>query len=523
MTIRVQEGPTGILQLECDGGEGETYLPNCDMDAAIDLLKEFQELRDSSTGISLKDNYHCDGFDWYPAMVSQLFWYVFFPWIKYYPLAVDAIKRCKNFVFESRGNFRGLLQTLDLASARKVRVSWKLHLHEWVWKLNNELLVWRKKCDVVFFRFASKDFRSKEILQGLDALGINYIPAVPSHSIWKALANIIRCGPDYFFAQPPPTWHGNRFNRCYNLAGLSAEKSALFAAAIKLVERTLTSCVADMRLHGRWLGKCGAQVFYGFDDVNTYLFPLLYAARSLGLFTLGHQHGAYVKRHAGYTMPGLSDRSFQWFDRVMVWGPYWQSKMRRDAPVHPPEIWVVGSNKLKLNYTCSPENTPRCSPSNILIPYEFLADTAAIGRFIQRFVECGYTVWFRPRPDEPLDSQLHAYLLPHSVIAKLKVAKDSLDKDFLSKIDIVAGSMTTMIYELLPTGKIFWYLDTPYRHLQDLVDENFAHTIRLGDIKPASEMPAEMMIPTLVSERYLFGSENLEETLKKNLVSKLFR
>ena len=519
MKIRVQEGPTGILQLESDKGERETYLPICDMDAAIEILKEFQELKDSATGASLKDNYHCEGFDWYPTMVSQLFWYVFFPWIKYSPLAADAINRRKNFVFESQGNFCGLLKTLDLATARKIHVSWKLHLHELLWKLNNELLGWRKKCDIIFFRFAAKDYRSKEILEGLDALGINYIPAVPSHSIWRALSNIIRCGPDYFFAQPPPTWHGNRFNRCYNLAGLSAEKSTLFAAAVKLVEQTLTSCVLDMRLHRRWFHKFGVRVFYGFDDVNTYIFSLLYAARSLGLFTLGHQHGAYVKRHVGYTMPGLPERSFQWFDRVLVWGPYWQNKMRRDAPVHPPEIWTIGSNKLKHAYTplCAKPST--AAPSNIFIPYEFLADTATIGKFIQRFVDCGYTVWFRPRPDESLDSQLDAYILSEKARGKLQLAQGPLNDNFLSKIDIVAGTMSTMIYELLPAGKIVWYLETPCRHLQDLVDEGFAHSIRLEDIKPPTQMPMEFMIPTRANSSSIFGEDSLASVLSSQLLS----
>lgn len=518
---QVEEGPTGILRLTRSDGSPETYLPNCDMDAAIELLTEFQELKDVATSSSLKDNYHCEGFDWYPAMVSQLFWYVFLPWVKYAPLATDAIQGRKTFVFEGLGNFRGLMLTLNLASGGLPRRSWKLSLFEWLWKLNNELLVRRKKGDVVFFRFAAKDFRSKDILEALDNLGINYIPAVPSHGIWTAAANILRRGPDYFFAQPPPVWHGNRFGHSYDLTGFSVEKSVLFSAAVALVERTLTSCVADMRLHRRWLRQLGARVFYGFDDVNTYIFPLLYAARSLGLFTLGHQHGAYIKRHAGYTMPGLPDRSFVWFDRVLVWGAYWRDKMIRDARVHPPEIWVRGSNKLKHTYTPSRGQSSGAAPSSILIPYEFLADTGTIGKFIQRFVESGYTVWFRPRPDEPVNTQLDAYLLPEETRGKLRLAQGPLNDELLSKIDIVAGTMTTLVYELLPAGKIIWYLDTPYRHLQDLVDEGLAHRIQLEEIQAPGQMPLDLTTPTVASAKSFFGSATLEEMLQKHLHSAL--
>ena len=94
-------------------------------------------MKDVATSSSLKDNYHCEGFDWYPAMVSQLFWYVFLPWVKYAPLAADAIQGRKTFVFEGLGNFRGLMLTLDLASGRLPLRSWKLYLFEWLWKLNN--------------------------------------------------------------------------------------------------------------------------------------------------------------------------------------------------------------------------------------------------------------------------------------------------------------------------------------------------------------------------------------------------
>lgn len=523
MIIRVEEGPTGILRLKAPNTPEETYQPNCDMDAAIELLKEFQSIKDASDGALLKDNYHCEGFNWYPAMVSQLFWYVFLPWVKYHPLTAEFIQGQKRFVFNGPGNFRGLILTLDLANGRRTRVSWKLHLHEWMWKLSNELLVRRKKCDTVFFRFAAKDFRSREILESLDSLGVSYIPAVPSHSIWKTVANIIRGGSDYYYAQPPPTWHGNRFCHRYDLAGIPGDKRVLFEAAINLVECTLTACVADMRLHRRWLRCCGAQVFYGFDDVNTYLFPLLYAARSLGLFTLGHQHGAYVKRHAGYTLPGLPERSFVWFDRVLVWGSYWREKMIREAPAHPSEIWAVGSNKLKHAYTPQRGQLPTAAPSNILIPYEFLADTAAIGRYIEKFVECGYTVWFRPRPDDPVNAQIDTYLLPEQIRKKLRLAQGPLNDELLSKIDIVAGTMTTMIYELLPAGKIVWYLDTPYHHLLDLVEEGFAHRIQLEDIKPPQSLPPHLTRRTSFSDTSLFGHDELEKVLEDNLLSYFFK
>jgi hypothetical protein len=92
-----------------------------------------------------------------------------------------------------------------------------------------------------------------------------------------------------------------------------------------------------------------------------------------------------------------------------------------------------------------------------------------------------------------------------------------LNGELLSKIDIVAGTMTTLVYELLPAGKIIWYLDTPYRHLQDLVEEGLAHRIRLEDIQPLGHMPTDLTTPTVASAEGFFGSETVEETLRKYL------
>ena len=81
--------------------------------------------------------------------------------------------------------------------------------------------------------------------------------------------------------------------------------------------------------------------------------------------------------------------------------------------------------------------------------------------------------------------------------------------------------MTTLIYELLPAGKIVWYLDTPYRHLQDLVDEGLAHLIRLEDIKPPGSMPVDLTNGISVSGADYFSEKGLCEVLQTNLSFRL--
>ncbi len=510
--FRVREGATGILTLAA-GGREQTYLPNYDMDAARALLLEFQELKNSENQC-LKDCYREGEFDWYPTVVSQLYWYVFFPWIKYQPLAEDWLAGKKDFRHEGGGNFAILMGHFQ----ESPRGAWRQRLHDVLWRLVNARAMRRHRAELMFYRFALRDFRSVEIRATMDELKIRYLQAVPAPSTRALLQSLLRGDPYYYFPQPNKTIYGNRFRKSFDLSGLPAGKRSLFSAAIRLLEGTLTTCIREWKFHRNMLANSGIKAFYGFDDANTCIFPLLYAARSLRLPTVGHQHGAYIKRHAGYMMEGLSPESFPWFDKVIVWGRYWRDKMLRDAPIHPPERWLIGTNKLKLPYLASGE-VPVCSPrpSNVLIPYEFLADTAAIGRYITRLVELGYTVWFRARTDESLDAQVDAYQLAPDICARLQMATGPLDKTFLDGIDIVAGTMTTLVYELLPAGKIIWYLDTPYRHLYDLVEEGLAHHIRLDDLRPPGEMSANFLTPIVFSAEKLFGNESLTSVLAGNV------
>ena len=508
----VHDGPTGILTLTDDIGTTD-FLPNCDLDAARDLLVEFQELKDSQ-GVALKDNYRVGPRNWYPAMVSNLFWYVFLPWVKYRPLAENALFHGAKYDFSSRGNFGGLISILEGLP----HGGWKARLHEFLWRLGNRINVRRHHADLLFFRFALKDFRSVEIRATLKQLGVKTLEAVPANSILSILQSLWEGQPHYFFPQPNKRIHGNRFRREYELDDSDRARRALFTAAIRYMETTLTTCVLEEKEHRRMLKISGVRAFYGFDDVNTYFYSLFFAAKSLGLPTLGHQHGAYVKRHAGYMMEGIVPADLEWYDHVIVWGNYWREKMIREAPVHPPGRWIVGASKLKISYDkTTEEGSPRI-PSNVLIPYEFLADTASVGRYISCLVELGYKVWFRARVDEDPAAQLDAYLLAPEIRDKVRMATGPLDENFLAGIDIIAGTMTTLIYELLPAEKIIWYLDTPYRHLYDLVEERLAHLIRLPDLRPPGQMPPELLTPTRIPADELFGNECLMETLGKHLV-----
>jgi len=268
----------------------------------------------------------------------------------------------------------------------------------------------------------------------------------------------------------------------------------------------------EYKIHLRRLQKTRLKTFYGFDDCNGYVFPLLYACQESGIKTVGHQHGAYVKRHAGYVMDGIEKSSYRWFDTLVVWGEYWKEQLLRISNVYQSEMIVTGSNKISWRYDL--KDGSRRGRKSILIPYEFLTNTFKVGQYMAAFIDLGYSVFFKPRSDERLEDQLEAYCLSQEHLSKVTIVT-KLDGEFMKGIDIVAGTMTTLIFELLPFNKIVWILETEYRHLEDLVESGLAHKVRYQDLGALDD---HYFVPTKVDDEYLFCREPLRETLERRVL-----
>ncbi|MEO6261751.1 MAG: hypothetical protein ABIP32_04480 [Chthoniobacterales bacterium] len=509
MKLQVHEGSTGILSLRDEQGTTSQFIPNYDMDEAISLLIEFQQIPDAlHPDKLLKDNYRSNNRNWYPTMVSYLFWYFFFPFVKY-RLLIEQIRENKiSCHCENAGTFSTLLHNLNIPQ----HATWKAKLHNAFLHLSNRLTALRKRnAEVVFYRFNRIDFRAVEIRAALKKMGVEILNVGPPSAFTDILKNIFASQPELFFGSLPTA---NAFQHNYDLKAAELWKRQLFTDAIRYMETTITALQNEYKCHLNTLRPLKAHTFYGLDDINAHFFPIFFACRDHGMRTVGHQHGAYVKRHAGYIMNGINPGDFEWYDRVIVWGNYWKEKILRDAPAHPGDRFVVGSNKFS-NRHISPL-PPHQPPKSILVPYEFLANTALIGRYICAFQKIGYRVFFKPRADEPLEDQLAAYCLPTENCAALEIMT-TIDAASMAQIDVIAGSMTTLIYELLPYGKIIWYLETEYRHLEDLVEEGLAHSISLEEI---NSIAVEKFIPTGIIAEEFFASHTLEATLHAYVVSR---
>lgn len=501
---RVREGNTGILYLTDSEGKEERYIPDYDLDKARELLLEFQELKDVH-GKSIKDNYWAEGFNWYPTMVNFLYGQVFFSYIKYKPILEQFIDNKVQFEFENKANFHRLVSLVAGRSSGSVA---KKYLFNVLLRLNNWCVIRKYQGDLFFFRFSPGDFRTEKVKKALDDLRVKYIEVLaPEKKL--LINNFIQRKQYYFFGGIS---FKSIFNCDYLIRSQDRYRNILFVRAIRSFEEMISTSISEYRRHCRALKGTKFKTFYGIDDTQT-VYPILYACQKLGIKTITHQHGAaYNKKHASYVMEGIAKNDYKWFEKIIVWGKYWRNQLLTISKVYSPDMIVEGSSLFEFDY--SNNDSVSSQPRNILVPYEFLTNTYKVGRYIMKFIDLGYNVSFKPRTDEELTDQLETYCLPEEYTRRLNIVY-RITPEFMQTIDIVAGTMTTLVYQLLPYSKVIWVLDTEYRYLDHLVDEGLAHKVKYENLDTLDE---HYFTKTKISVEDFFNPEPLEMTLRKHVL-----
>jgi hypothetical protein len=229
---------------------------------------------------------------------------------------------------------------------------------------------------------------------------------------------------------------------------------------------------------------------------------------------VAHQHGAaYNKYHASYVMEGINGTEYRWFDKLITWGEFWRDRLLAVSEVYSPDRIVVGCDLFEPCHVSRNERTE--GRRNILIPYEFLTNTYAVGRYITKLIDLGYSVFFKQRPDESLEDQIDTYCLPIGYPERLTIIEEITPRA-MENIDIVAGTASTLIYQLLIYGKVTWFLETDYKYMEDLVELGHARLVRYEDLETLDDSYFE---PTDADPKYLFSSEALLDTMQKHVLA----
>jgi len=162
---------------------------------------------------------------------------------------------------------------------------------------------------------------------------------------------------------------------------------------------------------------------------------------------------------------------------------------------------IVCSNKHTYEYKYLPKKGKN---KVILIPYEFLSDSIKVGEYIKKFVKAGFKVLFKPRTDDLLQNQLESYHLDEFK-DKIEII-DVLTAETMAEIDVIAGTMTTLLFDLLPYNKPIWILESSFRLMYDMVEDGFARLITESDMQRIDEIfEEEISKEKMVDAEYFFA------------------
>ena len=519
MRIKIREGNTGILYITKDCGAEERYIPDYDLKESNRLLLEFYKLQ-SNDGKSIKDCFWKDGINWFPTTIALLHWHILYMYVKYksfferYPIegyTYIFLNKGRLFSFVSlislysSGNLGGLRSCLRLLKKRFVLLLRKLH--------NKKILRKYPEKSLIFFSYGIKDFRTQYAKKILDDLRIEYVECAPLGP-YQFFGNFILRKPLPILVPFQEISARDKKIFCIS-SGLPLLLKKVFHVAVYRIQDQIYDFQVTYSVLKEQLKDTQITKLYGIDDTN-HVYPIIYACQANGIKTIGHQHGAnYSPWDAPYSLQGFKQGEYKWFDTILVWGEFWKKHILSTSTCYTTEQIKVGTS---LRPPHRPKSLDTCGirgTKNILIPYEFLADTYLIGRYICALQDLGYIIYLKWRKDERLEDEIEAYCLNEEREKKLIIVED-ITNELMDKIDIVAASYSTIIFESLPYLKVIWILETKFVFREYLVEKGIAKKIRLEHLEEDIQRPISRVIDQKLVD-FVFSRDPLSSVLMREI------
>lgn len=231
------------------------------------------------------------------------------------------------------------------------------------------------------------------------------------------------------------------------------------------------------------------------DDDYRHNNELRLAAKILGIKVFSFQHGRFNKYNPGGLNYGIPPEKTLLFDKYFVWNEFWKNKLINLSSVYKtnPNNVEVGGKPL-FEKTGNLVKTISDDILTVLIPYETIAPKNEIYKYIKAILFCPKTkIIFKLRKDTGFDKQIEEAGLEELKGNPRFILESDLTPEIMEKVDIAAGTYSTMLYEMVEAGKPVAIMKTSRSEAEDMIEDGLASWLDIdsgdfcGDIKKIAE------------------------------------
>ena len=219
------------------------------------------------------------------------------------------------------------------------------------------------------------------------------------------------------------------------------------------------------------LRQTGVKILLAMDDMRS-IPSLVCACNQAEIPVVLIQHGLLTPYHIGWVVPGISPEYLFKVDKYLVHTPYWEGVLFRHAPhLHFGAEQISGWSD-NGGFRVFQREGKRRDSLRVLIVYETLwPDLKELQEFMSALnTDERLTVVFKVRRDVNEAKQIRQYFGTEYGVTVV----NTLDEQVLSTIDVIVGSHSSLLYQLLVTEIPIVKIMTSYAYGDQLILDDLA-------------------------------------------------
>lgn len=470
----VIENKNQLVNVYKDGKLERAFIPTMDLDKSVEIITKFNQLR-TRDGREIAELWTYKGFHYYAAYQEWLFW-DFFVGVVQHKEALDFL-RDKSFK----------IKTPKYDLTRRVEKVNKL-LHRRFSFLTR--LTFNIVCLILRLRFVTEhpilindvseeNFRFKRFKEALSKLTQFHRTEQPLPRTLKRFIKDVSILPhgglclrykpaDYDF-----DYHSADFLHDY-----VSEKQ--FKQLIESIDLRCQDAIAETKMLEPLIASSNIKAFIGYDQIELVA-PLVAACKLNHINTYGYQHGPISHYHLGWIGYGIAKKYCNLrVDTQISWGQYWIDLLLRTSNKFDEQSLKIGAHLNKAisyaDFTIEPRQAN--NPISVLVPHEFLADNFAISEYINEFLNLGWKVTLKLRPDAEGDIDIDMLSYKKNIRERVLITYD-ISYEQAKEFDVVVCTQTVYALEMMRFNTSIWYLETGTTFLKCIKEDGIAHAITL--------------------------------------------